>query len=305
MTTPNISQRPLILTECPRDAMQGIKTFIPTQTKAAYLNALLQVGFSVIDFGSFVSARAIPQMRDTAEVLDLLDLSQTSSKLLAIVAGEGGLKKAAQFPQVHYLGFPLSISEEFQRRNTEKSIAEALVLLEKMQEVCAKTSKELVVYVSMAFGNPYNEPYQPSSVAEFVYRLERLAVKSIQLSDTIGVAQPQTIQTLFESLIKEFPNLTFGSHFHSNPNTAEEKIAAAYAGGCRHFDGALGGFGGCPMAKDELTGNIATERILSFAQNRHFSLAQLGLDEQALQKAIAMVSSVFPQEEYEVNVSDH
>ncbi|WP_035756123.1 hydroxymethylglutaryl-CoA lyase [Hugenholtzia roseola] len=300
MSAQSTPSRPLLITECPRDAMQGIKTFIPTSLKAAYLNALLKVGFPVLDFGSFVSARAIPQMRDTAEVLDLLDLSPTQTKLLAIVAGEGGLKKAAQYPQVHYLGFPLSISEEFQRRNTEKSIEEALDLLDKMQDVCYKTGKELVVYVSMAFGNPYGEPYQVERVTDFVYRLERLSVQSVQLSDTIGVAQPQVIRPLFESLIKEFPHISFGSHFHSNPNTAEEKIAAAYLGGCRNFDGAMGGFGGCPMAKDELTGNIATEKILAFAQSQNFSPAQLGLDEQALQKAIVMVSSVFPQEEYEV-----
>jgi hydroxymethylglutaryl-CoA lyase len=287
---------PIRITECPRDAMQGIKTFIPTQTKADYINTLLQVGFDVIDFGSFVSSKAIPQMRDTAELLDLLDLSQTSSKLLAIVAGEGGLKRATLYPQVHYLGFPLSISEEFQRRNTEKSIQEALQLLDKMQDVCYKTGKELIVYVSMAFGNPYGEPYNQEEISQFIYRLERLSVKSVQLSDTIGVATPTTIKPLFKDLIANFPQITFGSHFHSNPATCIEKIKAAYQAGCTNFDGALGGYGGCPMAKDELTGNIPTEKIIDFFQQ---DLAlDLALDAEVLQKAMAMVSSVFPNETY-------
>ena len=248
--------------ECPRDAMQGMEEFIPTEKKIKYINQLLKVGFDTIDFGSFVSPKAIPQLRDTAEVLGKLDMAKTQSKLLAIVANTRGAKEAAEHEAITYLGFPLSISETFQQRNTNKSIAEALNSLAEIQEICKQKSKILVTYISMGFGNPYGDPYDVDLVGKFADILSTLEIKIISLADTIGVSQPIQIKYLFESLTKQFSNIEFGAHLHSNPSTAVEKIKAAIEAGCQRFDGAIKGYGGCPMAEDELVGNLATETIL-------------------------------------------
>jgi hydroxymethylglutaryl-CoA lyase len=254
----------LHLTECPRDAMQGWPTFIPTADKIAYLNALLRVGFQTLDFGSFVSPKAIPQLADTAEVLDGLDLGQSGTHLLAIVANLRGAETAAQHPQIRYIGFPLSVSETFQQRNTNKSIAQALDDVARMQELCARTGQEQVVYLSMGFGNPYGDPWSPNVLGEFTQQLDALGVSIVALSDTIGASMPTTISPAFRELTAAFPNIRFGAHLHTTPDTWQEKVQAAYEGGCRHFDGALGGYGGCPMAADQLTGNMPTERLLEF-----------------------------------------
>ncbi|UYZ64234.1 hydroxymethylglutaryl-CoA lyase [Hymenobacter weizhouensis] len=256
----------LHLTECPRDAMQGWPAFIPTEEKTAYLNALLGVGFDVLDFGSFVSPKAIPQLADTAEVLAGLDLSQTRTQLLAIVANLRGAETAAQHPEIRYIGFPLSVSETFQQRNTNKSIAQALDDVTRMQELCARTGQEQVVYLSMGFGNPYGDPWSPGVLGEFTQRLDALAVRRVALSDTIGASTPATIGPAFRELTAAFPHIQFGAHLHTTPQSWREKVQAAYEAGCRRFDGALGGYGGCPMAADQLTGNMPTERLLEFAR---------------------------------------
>ena len=277
--------------ECPRDAMQGIDEFIVTEKKIQYINQLLKVGFDTIDFGSFVSAKAIPQMRDTKEVLAGLDLSSTKSKLLAIVANTRGAEEAAQFKQIAYLGFPLSISETFQQRNTNKSITEALNTLSEIQNVCELTGKQQVVYISMGFGNPYNDPYSVKLVEQFVDILNTLGVKIISLADTIGVSTPEQIKYLFESLSGKFKNLELGAHLHSTPQTATEKVTAALEAGCKRFDGAIRGFGGCPMAKDDLTGNLATETILAYLKTQGVNT---GLNEEEFSKAMVMADEVFP-----------
>ncbi len=279
------------LIECPRDAMQGLTEFIPTEKKITYLNQLLRVGFDTLDFGSFVSPKAIPQMRDTAEVLAKLDLSSTRSKLLAIVANVRGAEEACRFNSIEYLGFPLSISETFQQRNTNKSIAEALNVVNEIQELCIKHNKQQVVYLSMGFGNPYGDPYDVHVVERFADILSTLGVKTISLADTIGVSEPDLINYLFSSLIKRFPKVEFGAHLHSNPKTSLEKIEAAYNSGCQRFDGALKGFGGCPMAKDELVGNMATETILSFLEGKN---ATPELNRGELNKALKLADEIFP-----------
>ena len=278
--------------ECPRDAMQGIDEFIPTDKKIKYINQLLKVGFDTIDFGSFVSAKAIPQLKDTAEVLAGLDLKNTSSKLLAIVANTRGAEEAAKFDAIQYLGFPLSISETFQQRNTNKSIGEALNTLSEIQNICAQTNKTQVVYISMGFGNPYNDPYDVETVRQFVDILNTLGVSIISLADTIGVSTPEQITYLFTSLSKKFPSVELGAHLHSNPRTAREKIEAAFNAGCKRFDGAVKGFGGCPMAKDELVGNLATETILSYLQERD---AIQGINQEAFIQALQMADEIFPK----------
>lgn len=250
--------------ECPRDAMQGIRQFIPTLDKARYINALLKVGFDTIDFGSFVSPKAIPQMRDTAEVLQQLELSETKSKLLAIVANVRGAQDASQFPVIDYLGYPFSISENFQMRNTGKTIEQSLVTLEQIMEIASNRGKEVVAYLSMGFGNPYGDPWDVDIVAEWTRTLSELGVSIISLSDTIGVASGETISYLFSNLIPRYPAIEFGAHMHTHPVHWHEKVDAAYRAGCRRFDGALKGFGGCPMAKDELTGNMPTEKLFSY-----------------------------------------
>ncbi|MCE7862398.1 MAG: hydroxymethylglutaryl-CoA lyase [Bacteroidetes bacterium CHB5] len=275
--------------ECPRDAMQGLKEFIPTPKKIEYLNQLLKVGFDTIDFGSFVSPKAIPQMRDTAEVLEKLDLSNTASNLLAIVANVRGAEDACRYSNIHYLGFPLSISETFQQRNTNKSISEALNTVSEIQELCTKHGKQQVVYISMGFGNPYGDPYDAGIVEQFTDILATLNVPIVSLADTIGVAEPVQIEYLFKSLIKKFPAIEFGAHLHSNPKTSLEKIEAAFQSGCQRFDGALKGFGGCPMAKDELVGNMATETIISFLNTK----VSLKLNREEFDKALVLANKIF------------
>ena len=255
---------PIKIIECPRDAMQGIKTFIPTEKKVAYIQSLLRVGFDTIDFGSFVSPKAIPQMQDTAAVLDQLDLSQTSSKLLAIIANTKGAEMAAQFGAIHYLGFPFSISENFQMRNTHKTIAESIISLQEILEIAYKNDKEVVAYLSMGFGNPYGDPWNVAIVGEWTEKLAAMGVKILSLSDTIGSSTPEVIRYLFSSLIPQYPQMEFGAHLHTTYDKWFEKIEAAHQSGCRRFDGAIQGFGGCPMAKDELTGNMPTEKLLSY-----------------------------------------
>ncbi|MBL7859556.1 MAG: hydroxymethylglutaryl-CoA lyase [Cyclobacteriaceae bacterium] len=279
------------LIECPRDAMQGLEEFIPTDVKVTYLNQLLKVGFDTLDFGSFVSPKAIPQMRDTAEVLDQLEISNSKTRLLAIIANVRGAETACQFDRIHFLGFPLSISETFQQRNTNKSIAEALNTVNEIQELCTRHNKKQVVYISMGFGNPYGDPYDLEIVAKFTDILTTLQVPIISLADTIGVSQPTQIESLFTSLIKSFPNVEFGAHLHSTPTTSLEKIAAAYQAGCQRFDGAIKGYGGCPMAKDELVGNMATETILAFLDSKQ---AAPVLNRTEFIKAMELAERVFP-----------
>lgn len=273
--------------ECPRDAMQGIKEFIPTKKKIDYINQLLKVGFDTIDFGSFVSPRVIPQLKDTAEVLSGLDLRSTSSKLLSIIANIRGAEDACNFDEINYLGFPLSVSSQFQKRNTNKSISEALKTVEEIQNLSVKNNKELVVYLSMAFGNPYGENYHTDIVAELTQKLHQLEIKIIALSDTIGVSEPDNIVPLFSTLITEYPTIEFGAHFHANPDKCEEKVNSAYKNGCRRFDSAIKGYGGCPMADDDLTGNMPTEKLISYFTE------DLELNMQELEKSIEMSSSIF------------
>ncbi|MDX1752364.1 MAG: hydroxymethylglutaryl-CoA lyase [Salinimicrobium sediminis] len=250
--------------ECPRDAMQGIKTFIPTEQKVQYIQSLLRCGFDTIDFGSFVSPKAIPQMADTAEVLSRLDLSRTKSKLLAIVANTRGAQDAAQHPEIQYLGYPFSISENFQMRNTHKTIAESVETLQEILDIAGRTNKEVVAYLSMGFGNPYGDPWDVEIVGEWTEKLSGMGVKILSLSDTIGSSTPEVIEYLFSNLIPKYPEIEFGAHLHTTPTKWFEKVDAAYRSGCKRFDGAIQGFGGCPMAKDELTGNMPTEKLLSY-----------------------------------------
>ena len=256
--------KPIKIIECPRDAMQGIKTFIPTEKKVQYIQSLLRVGFDTIDFGSFVSPKAIPQMVDTAEVLAKLDLSKTTSKLLAIVANTRGANDASQYPEIDYLGYPFSISENFQMRNTHKTIAQSVVTLQEILNIATKSNKEVVAYLSMGFGNPYGDPWNVDIVGEWTERLSNMGVNILSLSDTIGSSNPENISYLFSNLIPNYPNIEFGAHLHTTPSTWFEKVNAAYLAGCNRFDGAIQGFGGCPMAKDELTGNMPTEKLLSY-----------------------------------------
>jgi hydroxymethylglutaryl-CoA lyase len=251
--------------ECPRDAMQGIKShFIPTDKKALYINTLLNVGFDTIDFGSFVSPKAIPQMRDTAAVLGRLDLSKTNSKLLAIIANVRGAKDAAQFEEIDYLGYPFSISENFQMRNTHKTIAESIAALDEILSIADKSKKEVVAYLSMGFGNPYGDPWNVDIVGEWTDKLSKMGVQILSLSDTIGSSTPEVIDYLFSNLISAYSEIEFGAHLHTTPDKWREKVNAAFNAGCHRFDGAIKGYGGCPMAKDELTGNMPTEKLISY-----------------------------------------
>lgn len=265
--------------ECPRDAMQGIKDFIPTEKKIQYIQSLLRVGFDTIDFGSFVSPRAIPQMADTAEVLSKLDLSDTHSKLLAIIANTRGAQDASQYREIDYLGFPFSISENFQMRNTHKTIAQSVITLSEILEIADQSNKEVVVYISMGFGNPYGDPWNVDIVGDWTERLSKMGVEILSLSDTIGSSDSENINYLFSNLISDYPNIEFGAHLHTTPSTWFEKIDAAYKAGCIRFDGAIQGFGGCPMAKDELTGNMPTEKMLSyFTQRRAHTLNAMSFE---------------------------
>ncbi|NMH26319.1 hydroxymethylglutaryl-CoA lyase [Flavobacterium solisilvae] len=266
--------------ECPRDAMQGIKTFIPTETKVQYIQSLLRVGFDTIDFGSFVSPKAIPQMVDTAEVLAQLDLSKTESKLLAIIANTKGAEMASVHKQIQYLGFPFSISENFQMRNTHKTIAESLVTLQEILDIANATNKEVVAYLSMGFGNPYGDPWNVEIVGEWTEKLAKMGVKILSLSDTIGSSTPEVIDYLFSNLIPKYPEIEFGAHLHTTPDKWHEKVDAAFKAGCTRFDGAIQGFGGCPMAKDDLTGNMPTEKLLSYftAQKAETNLSAMSFE---------------------------
>jgi len=250
--------------ECPRDAMQGIKDWIPTESKIQYIQSLLRCGFDTIDVGSFVSPKAIPQMKDSAEVLHSLDLSKTDSKLLTIVANLRGAQDAVQHEMVDYLGYPFSISENFQMRNTHKTIDQSIDLLQDIIELADSKNKELVVYISMGFGNPYGDPWNVDIVGEWTERLSKMGVKILSLSDTVGTSDPETIDYLFSNLIPRYSNIEFGAHLHTTPTTWHEKVDAAYKAGCVRFDGAIQGFGGCPMAKDDLTGNMPTEKLVSY-----------------------------------------
>ncbi|HPM32237.1 MAG TPA: hydroxymethylglutaryl-CoA lyase [Chryseolinea sp.] len=278
--------------ECPRDAMQGLTGFISTGDKVNYINQLLKVGFDTIDFGSFVSAKAIPQLRDTVEVLNELDVTTGKTKLLAIVANVRGAEEASRFESISFLGFPLSISETFQQRNTNKSISEAFNAVEEIQNICIRSKKKLVVYISMGFGNPYGDPYDVNLVSQFVDILVTLGVEIISIADTIGISNPDTIFSLFSSLSKSNPKTEIGVHLHSNPLTAIEKIEAAYRAGCKRFDGAINGLGGCPMAEDDLVGNLATETILSFLEGKG---EKTSVNKEEFNKALIMAAEIFPK----------
>lgn len=279
------------LIECPRDAMQGLHTFIPTDTKIAYLNALLRVGFDTLDFGSFVSPKAIPQMRDTAEVLAGLDLTGVSTRLLAIVANRRGAEEAVAHPEIAYLGYPFSVSETFQLRNTNATIAESVERVMQIHELCRQHGKELVLYISMGFGNPYGDPWNADVVMRWVDTLASEGLRIFQLSDTIGVASPASISYLFEKLIPAYPDLEIGAHFHTTPQSWQEKIDAAYQHGCLRFDGAIRGYGGCPMAKDDLTGNMPMENLFHYFEHKQLPT---GLDRAAFQEVYEMAAQVFP-----------
>lgn len=276
--------------ECPRDAMQGITEFIPTQTKINYINTLLQVGFDTIDFGSFVSPKAIPQMQDTAEVLAGLNLADTNSKLLAIVANVRGAQDAMQHAAIQYIGFPFSISETFQQRNTNSSIAQSLDTVKQMQELCVKHNKQLVVYISMGFGNPYGDNWNAEIALHWVNEMDKIGVRILSLSDTIGIASADSISYLFGHLIPAFKQIEFGAHLHTTPDTWLEKVTAAHTHGCVRFDGALKGFGGCPMAADKLTGNMPTENLLHYFTTQNLNH---GLNEEAFNKAMFAANLVF------------
>ena len=278
--------------ECPRDAMQGIKTFIPTANKVTYIQSLLRVGFDTIDFGSFVSSKAIPQMQDTADVLAQLDLSQTQSKLLAIIANTQGAEAACAFPEIQYLGFPFSISENFQMRNTHKTISQSLVSLQEILNLADAKNKQVVAYLSMGFGNPYGDPWNTEIVGEWTEKLATMGVKIVSLSDTIGSSTPEMISYLFSNLIPAYPAIEFGAHLHTTPDSWFEKIDAAYKAGCRRFDGAIQGFGGCPMATNHLTGNMPTEKLLSYFTAQK---ATTNLSPMSFESAYNEASKVFGQ----------
>ncbi len=277
------------LVECPRDALQGIKPLIPTSLKIEYLNQLLQVGFDTLDFGSFVSPKAIPQMQDTAEVLKGLDLS-TSTRLLAIVANTRGASQAVEFDEISFLGYPFSISETFQLRNTNATIEDSLGRLMRIKELADQKNKEVVVYLSMGFGNPYGDEWNVDIVSHWVEQLSSKGFKILQLSDTIGVATPDSISYLFNGLIPAYPDIEIGAHLHTTPNDWEAKLNAAYQSGCKRFDGALRGYGGCPMAKDDLTGNMPMEHIVHYFNEKSLVPA---INNLMLQKSLDMSTKVY------------
>jgi len=290
-TTPD-KQAIIELVECPRDAMQGWGRPITTDTKVAYLSRLLKVGFPVLDFGSFVSPKAIPQMADTAEVLEKLDLKSlnTATKLLAIIANQRGAEQACQYEQIHYLGFPFSVSETFQLRNTHSTREESFDRVKAIQERCIHHGKQLVIYLSMGFGNPYGDPYSAGLLQEWTEKMAGLGIRIISLADTVGLATPMQIKDALTSLIPHYPDITFGVHLHSRKADSLEKIQAALDGGCLRFDGALKGIGGCPMAQDDLVGNMDTELMITYFKQKGY---RLSLNESALTQALAMTSSVF------------
>ena len=280
------------LIECPRDAMQGLHDYLSVEDKVRYINTILKVGFDTIDAGSFVSPKAIPQLKDTAEVLSKLDMGSTRSKLLVIAANKRGAEEAVKFDEVAYLGFPFSISETFQKRNINSSIEDSLRRLDNVQNLCVKSNKKLVTYFSMAFGNPYGDEWSPEIVANWVGKLiQESGVNVLSLSDTIGTSNPDSIKWLFEYVIPSFPEVEIGAHLHTTPDTWKEKISAAMESGCKRFDGAIKGFGGCPMAADGLTGNMATENIISYLNENN---TEHGLDEKAFSEALRMSLEIFP-----------
>ena len=258
--------------ECPRDAMQGIKNWIPTKDKISYIQSILSVGFDIVDFGSFVSPRAVPQMKDTHYVIENLDLSSTKSKLLAIVANLRGAKDACSYSQISYLGYPFSISENFQMRNTNKNIEESISELSKIIELANKNKKEVVVYLSMGFGNPYGDQWNYEIVEKWIDLLYYMNIKTISISDTIGAAKSEDIKTVFSNTVIKYPTIEFGAHFHTKPNEWYEKIDTAYRAGCKRFDSAIQGYGGCPMARDELTGNFPTEKLITYFNSKKIPL---------------------------------
>ncbi|OSZ77792.1 hydroxymethylglutaryl-CoA lyase [Chitinophagaceae bacterium IBVUCB2] len=283
-------QQNIKLIECPRDAMQGWKTLIPTEKKIEYINSLLKVGFDTIDFGSFVSPKAIPQMADTSEVVKHLDLGVGTTKLLAIVANWRGAEEASVFDEISYLGFPFSVSETFQQRNTNSSISESLNRVEEIQNLCIKTGKELVVYISMGFGNPYGDAYDEEIVFEWVNRLVAMDIGIISLADTVGVASPEQVYDMTSFLVESLPGTEIGVHLHSTPENWKEKLSAAVKAGCKRFDGALKGIGGCPMADDELVGNMDTELMIPYFKERNLIT---DLNEEALSKSLALAGKLF------------
>lgn len=282
--------RPVKLIECPRDAMQGWKNFIPTEKKIEYINSLLKVGFDTIDFGSFVSTKVIPQMADTRKVVSSLESGVGSTKLLAIVANVRGAEEANEFEQINYLGFPFSVSETFQQRNTNSSIDESLKRVEEIQDLCVKNKKELVIYISMGFGNPYNDPYSEEIVFEWVNKLVSLDIKIISLADTVGVATPDQVHRMTKYLIDSLPGIEIGVHLHSRPDNWKEKLEAAVNAGCKRFDGALKGIGGCPMANDELVGNMNMEKMIIYFKEK--SLLPK-LNEDALKESLLLAGEIF------------
>ncbi len=277
------------LVECPRDAMQGWNTHIPTEQKVAYLSLLLKVGFDTLDFGSFVSPKAIPQLADTAEVLAQLPEAE-KTKLLAIVANIRGVENACQYERIEYVGFPFSISPTFQLRNTNSTMEQSLDTVKQLQELCVKNNKKAVVYISMGFGNPYGDAYSPELAAEWVDKMSGLDIPVVALSDTIGCSTPENIDYLFRTLIPAFPKMEIGAHLHTTPHTWEEKVAAAYMAGCRRFDGALKGIGGCPMAADVLTGNMPTENMIQYFEAQQLPLH---LNKEALMEAMLLAQDIF------------
>jgi hydroxymethylglutaryl-CoA lyase len=282
-------EKKIKIIECPRDAMQGWEPWIPTESKIKYLNSLLKVGFDTLDFGSFVSAKAIPQLRDTKEVLENLDLSSTNTKLLAIVANVRGAEEAAEHKQISYLGFPFSISEEFQKLNTNSTIEQSLERVREIQSICISSGKQLVIYISMGFGNPYGEPWNKDIVIHWVKELTELGIRIIALSDTVGVSTKENISYLFSHLIPAFPEVEFGAHLHSDSYTWLEKVEAAKQSGCLRFDSALKGIGGCPMAKNELVGNLATENLVAYFGG----ISALNLREEAWQESFQIANEIF------------
>ncbi len=286
-----MSKAKVQITECPRDAMQGIHEFIPTQIKADYINDLLKVGFDTLDMGSFVSPRAIPQLRDTGAVLEKLDLRDTKSKLLVITANKRGAQEAVKYDEITYLGFPFSVSATFQQRNINSSIEDSMKRLKEVQELCLQHNKKMVTYFSMAFGNPYNDPWSAEIVAEWAERLvTEVGIEILSLSDTIGSSTPDTIKWIFNQVISDFPELKVGAHLHTTPDTWKEKIAAAFDSGCTRYDSAIKGYGGCPMAKDDLTGNMPTEKLLSYFNTNNINH---GLDENAFMQCMESSNKVF------------
>lgn len=286
----NAIENKISFIECPRDAMQGWKNFIPTEKKIEYLNALLKVGFDVLDFGSFVSPKAIPQMADTKHVIPKLEIRNSKSKLLAIIANTRGAEEAAEFDEISFLGFPFSVSETFQQRNTNSSMAQSLLRVQEIQDICEESRKKAVVYISMGFGNPYGDPWSEEIVFEWVDKIVSLGVDIISLADTVGLATPQQVERITKYLVDSLPGITVGVHLHSTPENRAAKIDAAYNAGCNRFDGALKGIGGCPMANDELVGNIDTEWMISHFENMGL---QLSIDKEALAKASRLATEIF------------